>query len=86
MPIGCSTSRTGWASRSRARSSTRSKALALAWGPLVSVAVVATANHYVFDIAAGLAVAVAGYWVGRAIAALQPPLGARRVTEPSYAG
>ena len=62
------------------------KAIALAWGPLVSVAVVATANHYIFDIAAGLAVAVAGYGVGRAIAALRAPIGARRLTQPSYAG
>jgi hypothetical protein len=30
------------------------KALALMWGPLVTVAVVATGNHYVFDVAAGL--------------------------------
>lgn len=29
------------------------KALALWWGPIVSLAVVATGNHYVFDIAAG---------------------------------
>ena len=41
------------------------KALWLSWGPLVSLAVVATANHYVFDIAAGLLVAGAGYLVGR---------------------
>lgn len=37
------------------------RALALAWGPLVSLSVVATGNHYVFDIAAGVAVALAGY-------------------------
>jgi membrane-associated phospholipid phosphatase len=41
------------------------KALWLLWGPLVSLAVVATGNHYVFDIAAGLLVAAAGYFVGR---------------------
>ena len=41
------------------------KALALMWGPLVCLTVVATGNHYVFDIAAGLAVAVAGYGAGR---------------------
>lgn len=41
------------------------KALWLSWGPLVSLAVVATGNHYVFDIAAGLLVAGAGYLVGR---------------------
>jgi membrane-associated phospholipid phosphatase len=41
------------------------KALALLWGPLVSLSVVATGNHYLFDIAAGLAVTAAGYAVGR---------------------
>jgi|tagenome__1003787_1003787.scaffolds.fasta_scaffold20451099_1 hypothetical protein len=30
------------------------RALALMWGPLVTVAVVATGNHYVFDVATGL--------------------------------
>jgi membrane-associated phospholipid phosphatase len=40
------------------------KALALAWGPIVSLAVVATGNHYLFDIAAGLLVSVLGYVVG----------------------
>ena len=41
------------------------KALALMWGPLVSLTVVVTGNHYVFDIVAGLLVSVAGYVVGR---------------------
>jgi membrane-associated phospholipid phosphatase len=41
------------------------KGLALMWGPLVSLAVVATGNHYFFDIAAGLAVTALGYAVGR---------------------
>ena len=41
------------------------KVMALLWGPLVSLSVVATGNHYVFDIAAGLVVSVAGYLVGR---------------------
>jgi membrane-associated phospholipid phosphatase len=41
------------------------KGLALLWGPLVSLAVVATGNHYLFDIAAGLAVTALGYAVGR---------------------
>lgn len=40
------------------------KALWLLWGPLVCLAVVATANHYVFDIAAGLLVSVLGYLAG----------------------
>ena len=57
-------------------------ALALLWGPTVCLAVVATGNHYVFDIAAGLAVSAIGYVVGplparmarrsRALPALQP--------------
>jgi membrane-associated phospholipid phosphatase len=40
------------------------KALALTWGPIVALSVVATGNHYVFDIAAGVLVSVAGYVVG----------------------
>ena len=40
------------------------KVLWLLWGPLVSLAVVATANHYVLDIAAGLLVSVLGYLAG----------------------
>jgi membrane-associated phospholipid phosphatase len=46
------------------------KALALAWGPIVSLSVVATGNHYVFDIAAGLLASAAGYVVGPAVARL----------------
>jgi hypothetical protein len=41
------------------------KALALMWGPLVSLSVIATGNHYVFDIAAGLAVTALGFAAGR---------------------
>jgi hypothetical protein len=41
------------------------KALALMWGPLVSLSVIATGNHYVFDIAAGLLVTGLGFAVGR---------------------
>jgi membrane-associated phospholipid phosphatase len=37
------------------------RALALLWGPLVSLSVVATGNHYLFDVAAGVLVAFAGY-------------------------
>ena len=43
------------------------KALALLWGPLVSLAVVVTGNHYVFDIAAGLIVTAIGYAITRPI-------------------
>ena len=62
------------------------KALAMLWGPLVCLTVVATGNHYVFDIAAGLVVAAAGYGAGqlfrryaeglRPVLALRPVLGA----------
>jgi hypothetical protein len=40
------------------------KVLAFLWGPLVALAVVATANHYVFDIAAGLLVTALGFGTG----------------------
>lgn len=41
------------------------KALAWAWGPIVTLSVVATANHYVFDVAAGLVITLAGLVLGR---------------------
>ena len=40
------------------------KAAALLWGPLVGLAVVATGNHFVFDMAAGVAAAAVGYVLG----------------------
>ena len=40
------------------------KAIALLWGPAVAVAVVATGNHYVFDIVAGVVASAAGYGLG----------------------
>ena len=43
------------------------KAVALTWAPIVGLAVVATGNHFVFDIAAGVAVTIAGYVVGNAV-------------------
>jgi membrane-associated phospholipid phosphatase len=45
--------------------SRRAKGVALLWGPLVTLAVIATGNHYVFDVAAGLFVTAAGFTVGR---------------------
>jgi hypothetical protein len=51
------------------------KALALAWGPVVSLSVIATGNHYVFDIAAGLAVTALGFAAGRLPERLAPPRG-----------
>jgi hypothetical protein len=46
------------------------KALALLWGLLVALAVVATGNHYVFDIGAGLVVTALGFAAGRLSARL----------------
>jgi membrane-associated phospholipid phosphatase len=43
------------------------KALALLWGPLIALSVVATGNHYVFDIVAGLVVTAAGYAAGHVV-------------------
>ena len=37
------------------------KLLALAWGPLVALSTVATANHYVFDVVCGVAITAVGY-------------------------
>ena len=37
------------------------KAVALLWGPVVTLTVVATANHYVFDVLVGLVVTLAGF-------------------------
>lgn len=37
------------------------RAIALLWGPVVALAVVATGNHFVFDAVAGIAAAIAGY-------------------------
>ena len=38
------------------------------WGPIVALAVVATGNHYVFDIAAGMVAAAIGYGLGALVA------------------
>jgi hypothetical protein len=40
------------------------KTAALLWGPAIGLAVVATGNHFVFDIAAGLVASALGYGVG----------------------
>jgi membrane-associated phospholipid phosphatase len=61
------------------------KVLAHLWGPAIALAVVATGNHYVFDIVAGMVAAAAGYGLGllasRAgsmrIPQLRPALGGR---------
>ena len=66
--MACFAGGASWASSPRRWT----KALALTWGPIVSLAVVATGNHYVFDIVAGLLVSALGYVVG--------PLAARLAT------
>jgi membrane-associated phospholipid phosphatase len=40
----------------------------LAWGPLVTLTVVATGNHFIFDVIAGLCATAVGYCVGNATA------------------
>jgi hypothetical protein len=40
------------------------KLLAHLWGPAIALAVVATGNHFVFDIVAGMVAAAAGYGLG----------------------
>jgi len=49
------------------------KALALMWGPVVALAVLATGNHYVFDIVAGVAAAALGYGLGMFATRLRTP-------------
>jgi membrane-associated phospholipid phosphatase len=56
------------------------KLLALSWAPIISLAVVATGNHFLFDIAAGITVTVAGYVVGNAV---DRKLAGRRPWRPS---
>jgi membrane-associated phospholipid phosphatase len=44
------------------------KVLAWLWGPTIALAVMATGNHFVFDIAAGVVAAGLGYVLGMALA------------------
>jgi hypothetical protein len=48
------------------------KLVAWLWGPAIGLAVVATGNHYVFDIAAGVLAAALGYALGAAVARAKP--------------
>jgi membrane-associated phospholipid phosphatase len=50
------------------------KWLALSWGPLVTLSVVATGNHYLFDAAAGLLITWVGYLAGRRVQEVAWPL------------
>jgi hypothetical protein len=58
------------------------KVLALMWGPTIGLAVVATGNHFVFDIVAGLVAAGAGYVLGNLATGLPRPAAALR---PAFA-
>jgi hypothetical protein len=49
------------------------KAIALLWGPAIALAVVATGNHYIFDIAAGLLASALGYAAGRVLRRVNAP-------------
>jgi membrane-associated phospholipid phosphatase len=46
---------------------TWSRGLAVLWAPTIALAVVATGNHFVFDILAGFAVTAAGYAAGTVV-------------------
>jgi hypothetical protein len=59
--------------------------LALCWGPLVTLAVIATGNHYFFDAVAGLIVSGLAFAAGRAVDRLihrRTPSGARGRFDP----
>ncbi len=62
---------------------------ALLWGPLIGLAVVATGNHYVFDIAAGVVVSALGYGLGtmatRASTRRPAPATAATALRPAFA-
>jgi hypothetical protein len=45
--------------------------LALLWGPIVGLAVVATGNHFVFDMIAGVVASALGYGLGAAAARIR---------------
>jgi len=55
---------------------TWTRVLALSWGPLVTFAVIATGNHYLFDAATGLLVAAVAFAATRAIGKYRGPLAA----------
>ena len=61
--------------------------LAWLWAPIVCLAVVATGNHFVADIAAGVAITVVGYGAGRAAgaAAAASKTHAMRFAHPAFA-
>jgi PAP2 superfamily len=61
-----------------------SKALALLWAPLVTLAVLATGNHYLFDVAAGLLTVGVAFCAQRS-ARLLPPWRSSGAAAPALA-
>ena len=59
--------------------------VALAWVPAIGLAVVATGNHYVFDIAAGVVAAALGYLLGAAVARMSPWSRRAPAPQPAFA-
>lgn len=59
--------------------------VALLWGPAIGLAVVATGNHFVFDIAAGLVASAAGYGLGVAVARANRRPRQAMVMRPAFA-
>jgi hypothetical protein len=60
------------------------KGLALLWGPLVGLAVVATGNHFVFDMVAGVAAAALGYVLGAAATRVRARRPATHALRPCF--
>jgi len=59
--------------------------VALLWGPAIGLAVVATGNHYVFDIAAGIVAAALGYLLGAAVARMAQRPRSTPAPQPAFA-
>src|SRR3954452_6255214 len=57
----------------------------LLWGPIVGLAVVATGNHFVFDMAAGVVAAAGGYVLGAIAARIRIRRPARTSLGPAFA-
>jgi hypothetical protein len=49
------------------------KTIALLWGPTIALAVLATCNHFLFDIVAGVAAAALGYGLGNVATRFRAP-------------
>jgi hypothetical protein len=62
------------------------KVLWLMWGPVIGLAVVATGNHYVFDIAAGVVAAGLGYALGSAAMRVKVRRPSASGRQPAFAG